>query len=320
LAVLAGIDEAGYGPLLGPLVVTGVAFRVPDQQLDRCLWKTLRATCASRPHRTGRRLAVADSKTVYRSRDGLAQLERTVLVMLAASEQKPATWRALLDKVAPGTSAHLDHVPWFSGADIPLPLTDTAGDVGTRANALKNDLRRAGCAFLGGFSEPLDVFAYNRMVTSTRNKAVVLLGLTLRVADRILRAFPGERIRFLIDRQGGRIRYRDVLMTSLSSASLTILEESETRSAYRLDLRHCICELDFSVGGDGAHFPVALASMFSKYLRELFMHRFNEYWSARVAGLAPTAGYYTDAMRWLSEWESSPQSSATARNLLVRLR
>jgi hypothetical protein len=164
------------------------------------------------------------------------------------------------------------------------------------------------------------VNAYNQLVTNTRNKAVVLLGLTLRVADRIMNAFPDERIRFLIDRQGGRMRYREALMTAMSGASLTILEESEARSAYRLELRPRICELDFSVGGDGSHFPVALASMFSKYVRELFMHRFNEYWSSRVAGLKPTAGYYTDGMRWLADWESSPESAAVDRHRLVRLR
>ena len=40
--------------------------------------------------------------------------------------------------------------------------------------------------------------------------------------------------------------------------------------------------------------PTALASMTAKYLRELSMRAFNEFWCARVTGLRPTAGYPMD--------------------------
>jgi hypothetical protein len=44
--------------------------------------------------------------------------------------------------------------------------------------------------------------------------------------------------------------------------------------------------------------PTALASMTAKYLRELSMRAFNEFWCARVPGLRPTAGYPRDAPRF----------------------
>jgi hypothetical protein len=53
----------------------------------------------------------------------------------------------------------------------------------------------------------------------------------------------------------------------------------------------------FSVAGERA-LPTALASMFSKYLRELAMRAFNEFWQGRVDQLRPTAGYPTDARRF----------------------
>ena len=37
-----GIDEAGYGPNLGPLVMTAVACRTPEKHADGCLWRVLR--------------------------------------------------------------------------------------------------------------------------------------------------------------------------------------------------------------------------------------------------------------------------------------
>jgi ribonuclease HII len=44
VALIVGIDEAGFGPVLGPLVVTGVVVVVPDQQATTCLWDLLRET------------------------------------------------------------------------------------------------------------------------------------------------------------------------------------------------------------------------------------------------------------------------------------
>ena len=44
---------------------------------------------------------------------------------------------------------------------------------------------------------------------------------------------------------------------------------------------------------------VALASMISKYVRELLMREFNRYWLAHVPGLKPTAGYPQDAVRYI---------------------
>src|SRR5437762_217480 len=40
---IVGIDEAGYGPNLGPLVMTSVACRVPDGLADADLWSPLQS-------------------------------------------------------------------------------------------------------------------------------------------------------------------------------------------------------------------------------------------------------------------------------------
>ena len=44
--------------------------------------------------------------------------------------------------------------------------------------------------------------------------------------------------------------------------------------------------------------PTALASMTAKYLRELSMRAFNEFWCAHVPDLRPTAGYPSDSRRF----------------------
>src|SRR5437764_12791787 len=39
---IIGVDEAGYGPNLGPLVMTSVACRIPEELTETNLWKVLK--------------------------------------------------------------------------------------------------------------------------------------------------------------------------------------------------------------------------------------------------------------------------------------
>ena len=321
MAILAGIDEAGYGPLLGPLVVSGVAFRVPEDQLGACLWDKLRATCSGEARGCGRRLLVADSKKLYHSGTGLAQLERAALVMLATGGHRPASLRAVLKLVAPGALEDMEHYAWYADADVDLPLSDGAGDIGTRANAVRRDCAAQDIKLVGVFSELLLAGHYNRLVKNTRNKAVVLLGMALRVMDWVLRgAGREERVRLCVDRLGGRTHYREPLSMALPGYDLRILEESDRRSAYRLVRRPRVCEIEFVTGGDARRFPTALASIYSKYLRELYMHVFNAFWSVKMEGLKPTAGYYTDAHRWLRDTSALLDELSVDRGRLIRER
>ena len=52
---------------------------------------------------------------------------------------------------------------------------------------------------------------------------------------------------------------------------------------------------------DADHLCVALASMLSKYVREVLMEQFNQFWQRHVPGLKPTAGYPTDAVRFFAD-------------------
>src|SRR5438477_3466657 len=80
---IIGIDEAGYGPNLGPLVMTSVACRVPDCHAEADLWHLLRAAVRRPEEKDDGRLLVGDSKIVYSSTRGLAGLEGGVLAALA---------------------------------------------------------------------------------------------------------------------------------------------------------------------------------------------------------------------------------------------
>jgi len=62
MSVLVGIDEAGFGPILGPLVVSSSALSLPRQLLKSDLWQVLSKSVAIRRRGLAGRLLVADSK------------------------------------------------------------------------------------------------------------------------------------------------------------------------------------------------------------------------------------------------------------------
>ena len=82
---VVGIDEAGYGPNLGPLVQAAVALYLPDG--DPAGWETLKPVVRRCGEKADGRLLIDDSKKVY-TRGGLAALERGVW-SIAPSDRRP---------------------------------------------------------------------------------------------------------------------------------------------------------------------------------------------------------------------------------------
>ncbi len=68
---IIGIDEAGYGPNLGPFVMTSIACRVPDSYRDANLWQLLRPAVRRCSDADEGQLLIDDSKLVYTGADWL---------------------------------------------------------------------------------------------------------------------------------------------------------------------------------------------------------------------------------------------------------
>jgi len=318
VAIVAGIDEAGYGPLLGPLVVSAAVFHVPDELVDVSMWELLNNSTTAKPSRRRNKLAIADSKKLYRRPADLVFLERVVLATLCASAgQIPTSLDNLLQIVSPDISRLRQNYAWYNHSDPPLPVSATGDEIRLAAKIFGRDMEDCSLKLHGLLSAPLLEGEYNAMVAQTRNKATVLLARALSLVQQVLQTSYGEDVLVYIDRQGGRITYRRALLQAFEQYDLTVRQEDKQTSSYLLQGSGNL-RLQFLQGGEQRHMLIALASITSKYLRELFMRMYNTFWQAHLPNLKRTAGYWQDGQRFLAEIEPVITKLGIDKSTLVR--
>ena len=100
MAFLIGTDEAGYGPNLGPLVISSSTWHAPDDLVDCDLYEIL-CDAVSRTSNDIGKVPIADSKQLYQPGKGLAALECGLFSLFAtlgvSAGQWWDVWRALAE-------------------------------------------------------------------------------------------------------------------------------------------------------------------------------------------------------------------------------
>ncbi|NJN14593.1 MAG: hypothetical protein HC813_02935 [Planctomycetes bacterium] len=237
-----GTDEAGYGPLLGPLVI-GAAMHEYDGPRDSLALP-----------------GSGESKDLY-SRGGRNALARGLAPYLDADLLLPGPLHlgALLGRLSVRQDPRAAY-DWYGEVEdaTATPAAQPEGFRGLLVNPICEREFNAECGELGG-------------------KGHLLFKETMRLVREALERHPHADAEVVCDKHGGRNRYAALLLTELGPSTLVAECEGPVASRYRLTLGGRKLRVRFEAKADG-HDPLAgLASMIAKYVRELFMEGLNAY-------------------------------------------
>jgi ribonuclease HII len=332
MGILIGMDEAGYGPNLGPLVVAATAWEVKDgaegrgqgagsrKQIaangsvslataatpnvaEHDLYRALRAVVSRTA--SERKIAIADSKALYKPGLGLRQLERGVHAVLAAMQHTLTCWAELVDHCAADPAGCHARLCWHDGFNCGLPIDAADDDLARLGERLARACDAAGIRPLAIRARLVFPAEFNELCEYHGNKAAALSHVTIGLLREVVEVARTEcsvpstqvPVSAVCDKHGGRNFYAALLQHHFPEHWITPVFETHTESRYEWGNDDERMQVSFTMQGE-RYLPTALASMTAKYLRQLSMRAFNEFWCAKVPGLRPTAGYPSDAPRF----------------------
>jgi ribonuclease HII len=301
-----GIDEAGYGPLLGPLVVGAVSLECEDYDPQR-LWRAL-----------GEDSGIADSKQVLSHRN-MARGEETTLALLALAGWEPKDRRELMEQVvipAPSMACKAaaavcratglpvegsgDQGWGCAPDDQPLPRWGQRPSA-RRIEELQRRLASEGVSLATARAALVCPGHFNEAVAQGANKLRINWSLFRRLLehDRAQLA-PGGLA--ACGKLSGQRRYQSLLA---GLGDTEVLEEEASHSAY---LVQGLGRVEFVRHAEAAHPPVAMASMIAKMLREHVMDQWHGLLSRLTPGLGTCSGYRdVVTKRYVAATESARQ-------------
>lgn len=305
---LIGTDEAGYGPNFGPLTIAACHWKMEDCRAD--LYQLLADVVA--PDRTSdNRLFIGDSKDVYKKGD-LAALELPVLALICSIQDCfPHDANELLSFLIPKShSNELLNQFWVVAGTgkqnevaslVPqLPIACTKQAVFEVGDRFREACISANVQLQQVVCLPIFADRFNFLLRNYQNKASLLTGETLQMVRLLLDEIQSGDVRCYCDKHGGRSKYAALIQQFVTDQWVSVGVESLEVSEYRSQHRGHDLEIVFAARGE-SNLATAFSSMVAKYIREITMLVWNQFWRQFIPNLKPTQGYPQDAKRFMND-------------------
>ena len=246
---VVGIDENGYGPVLGPLIVTAV-----NIEFDGDPFEDLKTEDFQFP------IKVQDSKKVFsRNLSGYQAGEILTWGFLLAAGFEAQDIRSMIKKIT--GEEHYIHpeieVPIWAKRAINLEIPAY--------------LKKLGIRILEVRAKVLHPADFNEMVELVDNKSL----LDYLLFEHLLWKMEYDFDVAMMGKIGGTKFYgKNFFLRSGAELVETFMEKKDI-SGYRLRLPHREFDAYFILNGDEKYLPITIASIIGKYLREVFMLSLN---------------------------------------------
>ena len=292
--IYSGIDEAGYGPVIGPF--TCASFESPygadfwGSRLD-----------IFRGNKGKGLPLVNDSKVLNRGKktfkgyfsSGFAELEKTVLALYytACGGRLPENAEKLADMFYGG-----DKLPYWSGAaDVRLPVACGLSGALSAGKALKGSVPENSMMIAARIMYPGEINAALEKVNKTglvKESFSYLIKRTLMLSD-------GDA-EFECGKMSGTVYYGGFMKEMFPGRGVRAEKESVCLSSYGVEAHRGV-KISFILDGDSSSFRIALASMLAKYIRDILTYSMNLYFQKHKADIAFSKGYSPDGLRFAAD-------------------
>ena len=189
--------------------------------------------------------------------------------------------------------------PWYHGGTS-LPCSTTHAEIERGADGLRCALESAAISWGPIYTVVIGTPEFNGIVDRFDSKGAALAVGFVKLLRSCLAQAPREDGVVVVDKHGGRNFYGAILQELSADGWVVPLNEGMC-STYEVRWTDRTVRVTFRPEADATSFEVALASIVSKYVRELCMEEFNAFWKSEVPDVKPTAGYPVDALRFLKE-------------------